>query len=188
MIPVAFLDANVLYRATTRSVLIYLALAGVCSVRWSDVVQDEWTRNLVKNRPDLNPQRIAGTRSLMDAKIPDAIVTGYEPLITTLTLPDPNDRHVTAAVIHARATVIVTENLSDFPEAALAPFSIVAQPPDYFVCALIEAEPLTALAAFARDRASMNNPPMTVDAYLAALEHSGLVATANVLRRFVDQL
>ena len=55
-------------------------------------------------------------------------------MIDTLTLPDPNDRHVLAAAIVGRCDVIVTQNLKDFPEAALAHFEIEAQHPDEFIC------------------------------------------------------
>ena len=50
----------------------------------------------------------------------DALVTGYEPLVKTIHLPDPNDRHVLAAAITGRADVIVTKNLKDFPADRLA--------------------------------------------------------------------
>ena len=38
----------------------------------------------------------------------DAVVTGFEPLIDVLDLPDPDDRHVLAAAIKGRADLIVT--------------------------------------------------------------------------------
>lgn len=56
--------------------------------------QQEWTRNLLADRADLTPEHLAHTRHLMDAAVPDARVTGYEPLIAALSLPDPDDRHV----------------------------------------------------------------------------------------------
>jgi len=43
----------------------------------------------------------------------------HEPLIDALTLPDFDDRHVLAAAVTARAQVIVTTNVKDFPTAAL---------------------------------------------------------------------
>ena len=64
----------------------------------------------------------------MDEATRDSLVTGYEPLIASLTLPDPDDRHVLAAAIAGRCDVIVTQNLKHFPDAALAPFEIEAQP------------------------------------------------------------
>jgi predicted nucleic acid-binding protein len=122
--PVAFLDANVLYSATTRSVLMYLAIRGMFRARWSASVQDEWIAALSKDRPDLDPQRLARTRQLMDTRILDAVVSDYEHLIASISLPDADDRHVLAAAIHGGASVIVTANVKDFPTAALAPYRI----------------------------------------------------------------
>jgi Uma2 family endonuclease len=53
----------------------------------------------------------------MNSHVRDCIVEKYEYLIPTLTLPDPNDRHVLAAAIVGSADVIVTFNLKDFPES-----------------------------------------------------------------------
>ena len=50
---IAFFDANVLYPAELRSLLMYLALIGVFRARWSDDVHEEWITNLLMNRPDL---------------------------------------------------------------------------------------------------------------------------------------
>jgi len=66
----------------------------------------------------------------MDAHVMDSLVTGYERLIETLDLPDPDDRHVLAAAIAGGADVLVTKNLKDFPADRLAPFGIEAQHPD----------------------------------------------------------
>ena len=115
-------------------------------------------------------------------------MTGYEPLIATLTLPNPNDRHVLAAAIHGSASVIVTANLKDFPATVLAPHNIVAQHPDTFMRALFDADPQSAVTAFAADRAGMANPPMTVVEYLTALEAHDLPQTVAALRAVADQL
>ena len=46
----------------------------------------------------------------MDAAIRDSLVTGHSQLVDSLTLPDPDDRHVLAAAIHSGAGLIVTFN------------------------------------------------------------------------------
>ena len=64
----------------------------------------------------------------MNAAVRDCLVTGHERLIGGLDLPDPDDRHVLAAAIGARAQVIVTRNLADFPDRALPQPSPASSP------------------------------------------------------------
>ena len=184
----AFLDASVLYPATLRSVLMYLAAADVFRALWSDAVSKEWMAALARDRPDLSASAIARVRALMEAHVEHAVVSGYEELIPTLTLPDPEDRHVLAAAIHGGAEIIVTANLRHFPREALEPYKIVAQEPDAFVHSLLEADPESAVAAFAADRARLRHPAMDPDQYIASLERAGLTMTAAALRTFIETL
>jgi predicted nucleic acid-binding protein len=177
----AFLDANVLYPPTLRSVLLELAHADLYAARWSEEVHREWMRSLAEKRPTMPATVIARMRALMEVHVGDVGVRGYEPLIPTLTLPDPDDRHVLAAAIHGKASVIVTSNLKDFPVEALAPFKITAQHPDAFVLALLEADAEAVATALAADRADLVNPPLSADEYLAVLARGGLPATAAAL-------
>ncbi|HVM79005.1 MAG TPA: PIN domain-containing protein, partial [Stellaceae bacterium] len=119
-------DACVLYPAPLRDLLLQLATANLFRAKWTGAIHDEWIRNLLAARPDLDPATLARTRELMDKAVPDSLVTGYEYLIPTIELPDPNDRHVVAAAIHARADAIVTSNLLDFPNGSLAPYNLEA--------------------------------------------------------------
>ncbi|MFM7592532.1 MAG: PIN domain-containing protein, partial [Isosphaeraceae bacterium] len=99
-IPVSvLLDANVLYPAPLRDLLIRLAQNGLIRPKWSNAIHDEWMRNLVNNNPSLNPDRLIRTKNLMNDAVRDCLVQGFEPLINSLTLPDPDDRHVLAAAI-----------------------------------------------------------------------------------------
>jgi predicted nucleic acid-binding protein len=185
---IAFLDANVLYPATLRSVLMELALAGAFRSLWTERVHEEWTRSLQRDRPDLSADRIARTRALMLAHVEDAMVTGYEHLIEKITLPDPDDCHVLAAAIHGGALIIVTANVKDFPTSVLAPHGIIARPPDDFVCGLLTDDPGAVLAALAADRATLRNPPTTTATYLATLERAGLAEMVAILRALDDPL
>jgi hypothetical protein len=82
--------------------------------RWTETIHDEWIRNVLKGNPQLSSERIARTRSLMNEAVRDCLVRGYEDLIDSLTLPDPDDRHILAAAIRGGAEVIVTYLLLQF--------------------------------------------------------------------------
>jgi len=178
----AFYDANVLYPADLRNLLMHLALTGLFRATWSAGVHEEWISALLRNRPDLSREKLERTRMLMDEHAEDALVTGYEDLIPGLQLPDPNDRHVLAAAIRGRADVIVTANLRDFPAETLAEFGIEAQHPDEFVLHLLDLAPGVVAEAARNHRESLKNPPKTIDEYLNSLEAQGLTQTVSVLR------
>lgn len=129
----AILDANVLYSAFLRDVLLRLAAADLYRPCWSARIHDEWMRNLLAHRPDLSPARVARTRDRMDAAFPDARVTGHEGLDARFPDVAPGDRHVAAAALGAGANYIVTRNLRDFPPAALGSHGIAAVDPDAFI-------------------------------------------------------
>ena len=82
---VVLYDANVLYPSTLRNLLIRVAQAGLVQAKWTEQILDETFSNLLENRPDLDPEKLTRTRELMNAAVRDCLVTGYEPLIDTLT-------------------------------------------------------------------------------------------------------
>ena len=86
-------------------------------------------RNLLKNNPRVSRERLGRTRFLMDAAIRDSLVTGHSQIVDSLTLPDPDDRHVLAAAIHSGAGLIVTFNLMDFPLESVAPHGVETRHP-----------------------------------------------------------
>jgi len=134
-------DANVLYPSTLRDVLIRVGLARLVQPKWTEQILDVVFRNLRTNRPDLDPARLDRTRQLMNDAIRDVTVTGYERLIEQVELPDPDDRHVLAAAIHADAQVIITRNLRDFPARALDSWGVEARHPDDLLTEFHEAYP-----------------------------------------------
>lgn len=180
----ALYDANVLYPATLRDLLMYLGLSGAYRARWSERIHEEWKRNLLLNRPDLTREQLDRTSSLMDAAVPDALVTDYEPLVQGLDLPDENDRHVLAAAIKCNASVIVTFNLKDFPQAALRRFDIEALHPDDFIADLWDLDKAAVLKAAQRQRISMKNPTHDVQAYLDKLLQQKLPESVKMLSEF----
>jgi predicted nucleic acid-binding protein len=179
---VVLYDANVLYPSTLRDLLIRIAQAGLVQAKWTDQILDEVFRNLAANRPDLDPQMLARTRKLMNKAVRDCVVTGYEPLIDAVDLPDPDDRHVLAAAIKARAQVVVTNNLKDFPPSALAPWDMEAKSPDNFILDQIDLSRETVYGAVQRIADSRQKPPATFADVLAMLERDDLVEATATLR------
>lgn len=126
-------DACVLYPAPLRDLLIQLATANLFRAKWTNEIHEEWIRSVLKDRSDLTIEQLERARRLMDTAVLDCLVTGYEPLIQAIDLPDKDDRHVVAAAIHARADAVVTYNLKDFPSKILERYNLEAIHPDEFI-------------------------------------------------------
>lgn len=118
----------------------------------------------------------------MGTAIRDWKVTGYEPLVDSLKLPDPDDRHVLAAAIRARAQLIVTANLRHFPADELTGWDIDPKSPDEFVRDQISLDRSTVHAAVQQIADSWRNPPGSFDDVLDRLERSGLAVSVAELR------
>lgn len=181
---IALYDANVLYPAPLRDLLMNLALTGVYRARWSANIHEEWKRNLLLNRPDLTRAQVDRTSALMDAAVPDALVTDYEPLVEGLDLPDVEDRHVLAAAIKCNASVIVTFNLKDFPASVLGSFDIEPLHPDDFIADLWDLDKAAVLEAAQRQRMSLKTPPHSVQEYLDRLLQQKLPESVKLLSEF----
>lgn len=123
--PVALLDACVLYPQMLRDVMITIARAGFYQAKWTARINDEWVRQLIRKNPGRERQ-ILRTLELVNRSVEDCLVESFEHLIESVRLPDPDDRHVLAAAIHAEADCIVTLNLCDFPPDLLEAHGVVA--------------------------------------------------------------
>lgn len=181
MKPRALLDANVLYPAMLRSLLIDLAVADLYAAFWTNEIHDEWIRNLASHRPELDRAKLERTRALMDQALETALLRDVPPLAAAITLPDGDDRHVLAAALHAGADVIVTQNLRDFPVQVLEPLGLQAVAPEDFLLELLGADPHRLTGAVRAGRLRLRAPPFTAQAYLAALAPQGLPLLAAAL-------
>ncbi len=184
----ALLDANVLFPAHLRNVMMHLTLAEAFAARWTAQIHDEWMRNVLKSRPDLTPEALERLRRLMDRHALDAVIEGYEPLMETLTLPDKGDRHILAAAIRGRADVIVTWNLKDFPRRTLERFGIRALSPDAFLMSLWPDQRENILQGLQAQRASLTDPSQTPTQFLESLQRQRLTQFVAALGPHESQL
>jgi hypothetical protein len=135
MVPAPFIvvvDANVLFPLTLRDTVLRAAAADFYQLRWSKEILDEMERNLVSTGT-MPADKAARLRGQMEKFFPEAMVTGYEPLIAAMQ-NDAKDRHVVAATVKAGAQVVTTANLKDFTPL---PDGIEAQSPDEFLCMML---------------------------------------------------
>jgi predicted nucleic acid-binding protein len=183
--PIVLFDACILYPASLRDVMMYLAGAGLFQAKWTDRIHDEWISNLLEHQPEIHPEKLERTRRKMNEAVLEPLVIEFEPLIDTLHLPDPNDRHVLAAAIHVGASFIITNNIRDFPGDILAHWGIEAITPDKFIVQLINENAGAVLAVVKRHRVRLKNPPKTAEEHLATLEKQGLRRTVAFLRKHV---
>jgi len=165
-----------------RDLLMNLAENGLFLPRWSDMIHEEWMRNVSKNTAGATAEKLELVRSRMDDKFRDGRVIGYEHRMHEIKLPDQDDLHVLAAAIHANAGEIVTFNLKDFPTEELEGWKIKAKHPDDFIAGLLDLHPKRVIEAMAAHRRSLNRPPLTADEYLDMLARQGLGETVGKLR------
>jgi predicted nucleic acid-binding protein len=179
---VAIYDACVLFPAPLRDLLIRIASAGIVRAHWTEQILDECFRAILQQRTDLDANALARTRSLLTQALPDCIVTGYQHHISSLNLPDENDRHALAAAIESKASIIVTTNLRDFPAAILNKYSITALHPDGFVSRLIEEHPEVISTIVVEQASALRKPSITTEQLLNNLTQCGLFQAVTRLK------
>ncbi len=182
---IVVLDACVLYSAPLRDFLLYLAQQKLYKPRWSDRINDEWIRNVLKKRPDLNERSFDKLRFMMNDTFPRANVKGFEQFSKGLYLPDADDIHVLAAAIKSNADFIVTFNLKDFPSKELAKHGLKVVHPDEFLMSLIEEFPVKANQAFLNQIEHLRNPQITAGEILEKFRKSNLKNTAKLLENLL---
>ena len=185
---IALLDANIFYPAPLRDLFMQLAVSDVFQARWTADIHREWIEALLRNQPERDRARLERTREMMDRATRDCLIIGYESLIPSLTLPDPDDRHVLAAAVTGQCTVIVTWNLADFPQEVLEPFGIEAQDPDSFLSRHLSLSPDSFCAAVRKVRQRLQKPPYTTEQYLTILMRQRLITTVAALEAFSEHI
>jgi predicted nucleic acid-binding protein len=160
-----FLDTCVLVPSLSRDVLLEVAEQSVYRPLWSAEVLNELNRavrRLTTQRgiqSDVVDSYASRLLTQMTRAFPDAMVDGWRSIVETISLPDPNDRHIVAAALSGRADVVVTDNQQDFPCDAL-PAPLFTQTTDTFLLDSLDLYPHAVLAAVHRvaGRTGRNGP------------------------------
>lgn len=180
----AVIDANVLFSATVRDLLIRCHIAGVIRIHWTARILDETFIAIERERPGLDVARLHRTRVLMNAGARGADITKLvddDIEFDEADVPDANDLHVVRAAV-AIGGDIVTWNLSDFPPRLVEPLGVVAMSPDDYFAACASASRDAIHRVIARQAADLTSPPTTATQLLERLRHLGLGKFTEILR------
>ena len=179
----AFFDTCVLYSGVLNDLLLRLAERGAFRPLWSSDVMAELRKNLVRRFPeDAVDRRLAA----MQRAFPDAMVDGYENLVSGM-LCDPKDRHVLAAAVRANAELLVTFNLRDFPSASTEAFDVEVVNPDDFLLDQLDLFPGLTLRALRDLVDDYSNPEISLEELLQRLSRAGVPKFAQELNsRFME--
>jgi len=180
---VAVLDACILYPFHLRNIVVQAAVDRLVEARWTDAIHEEWIRNLAANAQAIPMERLQITRQLMNDALPTAMVTGYEEYVPAVTLPDPDDRHIVAAAIAAKASLILTWNLRHFPEIELKKFGLQRMTPDEFLSGLFEKAPDLVMGSLANARRNLSKSQVSASDFMRILESQKLVQLAKIGRQ-----
>lgn len=136
---------------------------------------------VIEKRPDIDHEALERYKKQMNTAAPDCVVSGYQPLVATLNLPDPQDRHVPAAAIVARANVVVTFNAKDFPEEVLTPLGLHMRHPDEFIADVESLDSALFVEHVGFGIGRYREPPLAVAHYCASLRKAGVPKTADLI-------
>lgn len=174
---VAVLDTDVLFGRTLRDVLLYAASRYIFQPRWSSETLEELRENLVA-RNKLPPEGAERLCANLRRAFEEAEVVGFEARLPEVR-NHPKDRHVSAAALHAEASMIVTRNLTDFEPP---PEGVRVLSPDQFLCLLLQREREKVVDVLRYLETVYKDPPLTLTEVLDTLESDAPVFVANVRR------
>lgn len=186
-------DADTLFGATTRGLLIHVDYQGLIRLHWSPLILDELRRALVDTgrKPDAESAR--RHEQLMRAALPQAEIPTRRVQAQVASVA-PAMRSTKDTHVAARASAIlvgdfysgpqvvslVTKNIRDFGVRKLASRGIEVQRPDAFLLERFQEDPAAVASAFAALRATLRSAPEP-EPLLARLAADGQSLTAAAL-------
>jgi predicted nucleic acid-binding protein len=179
------LDACVLVPVALADTLLRIAERELYRPLWSARIVAEAVAAIVKIHPDIPPEQVQRRFADMDDTFEDARIDGWEDLEDTVTLPDPDDRHVVATAVRGRADAIVTGNLRHYPPEILGPLNIEVIHPDDFLLDQLDLAPRLVLEVLREQAAHTRQPALTPVDLIARLARAGAPGFADEARRLI---
>jgi len=129
-----------------------LANYGVCDIylRLAEhprLILPKWTNDILAEVYRTQTDKLNWEKNLADSfqvavrtAFPEAMITGYEELVSVMTNQE-KDRHVLAAAVKEKLDIIITFNLRDFEIQHLEKWGVKAVHPDAYLVTLFEINP-----------------------------------------------
>lgn len=165
-------DADTLFAATTRALLIYLDYEGLINLHWSPLILDEVARALTETGRKRTLEDAQASTARMSEALPNAMVSKKDVHAqfhsVAAAVRSAKDTHVAACahyLVAAKAypgspvVALISRNTRDFKKAALAQLGVALHKPDDFLEGLIAARPDGVAAAFRRFRLDLASSP-----------------------------
>jgi len=170
---VAVIDACVLFKWKVTDFLLNLADLDVFEPIWSDDINDEWMRNL-HSAMNIPVEKIEYRKRKMESAHPAANCPSKPEVLLSIIEKCKNDAqrkdaHVIGTAVSSGATLIVTDNIGDFPQNILDTYGIRKLRPDNFCVELFELFPAAVIDGARRHRATLRRTSPDVDEYLSFL-------------------
>lgn len=192
MIPVVA-DADTLFGATTRGLLIHLDYQGLIRLHWSPLILDEMSRALVDTGRKKDAASARRHEQLMRSALPQAEIQTQQVQAQFASVApamrSAKDVHVAAcaAAILAgdfypdtQVVSLVSKNVRDFGVRRLSTLGIEVQRPDAFLHDQFQRAPEAVASAFAALRATLRSAPEP-DQLLERLAADGQTLTAAAI-------
>lgn len=176
-----FLDANVLYSTTIRSLFIWLNANDTVKIFWSMETWDEVFTAYSTHHEASESNRFRSSMTEVIATYPDCL-TRATPLSTPMGLKDQKDEHVIAAAFECGASYVVTNDKPLLNED-LSKVDLVAIEPDDLLMTLAKNTPLDVIEGVHAHIASLRKSQPSIASYLQSLRNAGLVTFAAWLER-----
>lgn len=188
VMPVVYLDANVLIPEYLRATFLDLAYSGLAQVHWGEQVLVEVRRNLVKPRFGLTQEQVDKLFGHLNGAFPDGLVANIEPLQPLFAgKTDEGDEHVAAGALKTSQlcvppgpVVLVTSNIKHLPQSAFVGTNVRNARPSGFLTALLAVEPRVA-SVIDQMLKRFSKPAISREDYLAILDKSHCAGFATKL-------
>ena len=136
----AVVDANVLFPAVLRDVVLEFAMHGLLQPLWTHEILAETAAALIRTNRKTEQ---GASRLVADLQrvFPGSNIFGYEHLKHMHLCADSKDEHVLGATLHSKADALVTFNLKHFPSDLFESFGIELWHPDALLTNAFDSNP-----------------------------------------------